>query len=109
MPTAEERVEAEKQRAIYRVESQARVRLTWVLSCGHIGGTSEPIPAKDAFTWPGGIVVCEVDDDYAVVVECRVRLVADPETVRQLAHAHGADEDLADSIAIDHADGAHPS
>lgn len=53
---------------------QGLVRLSAAFSCGCTQGKSEPIRALDADTLPGGVVICERCQEYAVVTRVSVYL-----------------------------------
>lgn len=53
---------------------QGPVRLSAAFSCGCTQGKGEPIRALDADTLPGGVVICERCQEYAVVLRVSVYL-----------------------------------
>lgn len=82
------------------------VRLSHALSCGCTHGKGGPVPAVDANTLPGSVVICDRCQEYAVVTRVSVYLddtsasslerllreggIDDPLTAAQVAAEQGA-------------------
>lgn len=105
-PTADELVARQREAAMHEARWATSVRTTFVLSCGCVQPTSEPIPRREwPVTEPGAVTICDAHNEYAVVVEVRTRLVADVATLTRLFVASGAlDEIDAESVAAAQAD-----
>lgn len=69
------------------------VRLSYALSCGCVHGKGGPVPAVDANTLPGSVVICDRCQEYTVVTRVSVYL-ADPgaETLEALLREGGVDD-----------------
>jgi hypothetical protein len=85
----------------------APVRISSTLSCGHSFRPSEPVPAIEAATLPGTVVICEEHDEYAVVTRVTTRLDATPEVLESLLLAADVDPMSARYVAEDQSDEAH--
>lgn len=81
----------------------APVRVSSRLSCGCTFKPSEPLPAAEAMALPGRAVICDVHDEYAVVVRVTTRLVDTAEVLRDLLLPLTEDELIAECVAGDQA------
>lgn len=74
---------------------EAPVRLSFALSCGCRRGKTEPIPAIDANTLPGRVVICDSCQEFAVVTRVSVYLAdASAKTLEALLREGGIDDPL---------------
>ena len=105
VPTADEIAERDRRDREYAARRAMKVRTTFVLTCGCVEPTSEPIPMREwPVTDPGAVAICERHREYAVVVEVRTRMVADVPSLARLYRAAGFDELDAEGLAEAQAD-----
>jgi hypothetical protein len=105
--TPEHVAERAQQRRMAQAMHQAPVRVSSTLSCGHSYRPSEPIPAIEAASLPGTVVICDEHDEFAVVTRVTTRLVATPPVLEALLLAADVDPASARYVAVDQSDEAH--
>lgn len=106
--TAEE--VAEREHEYRQLDEQYSLRtmvtVAFEYTCGCTGPRSEPIPLREARTWPARAVICDDHDEFAVTCGVNVRLIADEATMLRILLAADVPPGSAEYVAGDQNDQA---